>query len=686
MNERQLSIIKLLLSKDREVQQLSKLFKVSSRTIRNDIEKINYELNNLSLPNIYNDRGRLSLSLVSEQKAVLAKYFKQGKTTYLSPEERILSIILDVISSSGQIKIYKEQEKLGISKSTMDKDMRAVRKYLAKFELKLKADQGAEIIGGEKRIRTMLQRIIAKNVDLIKLMSVDNEFEGNRSYETVLDYLGKNNISELNDLSENLLQNGRYVGNSAIKAQISFCLAIWFRRISQNYFLSKDFESVITPNDSITKIIKHFLSEKHQQVPRIELSYISYIIGVFRVKDQYSLAELTESQLLTIQLINYMSEKESINYQNSEKLYEQLNSHILAFLVRENNQVEVFNPLTSILRSNYTRIFQDVDNFFRNNYSINPSDAEKAYITIYFGAYYEKLSKRKKIYRIAVLCNYGEATGQLLAANLSNNFNSEIVAVLGIQDLDVLKRINIDFVVETIDVKLPVPSIKLQPVPTSEDYQKLDKFASNLHIDRKVFFDKEQANISLLKNIIGLAEKDLHVKVNANYVDSMVKLLKANHINISEKEVRPLIQDLLTDDKITLNIQATDWKDAINKAAAPLLRNKSIEKSYVKAMQDSVIKFGPYIVIGPHIALSHARPEDGVHKLDVSVGTLKDPIKFGSKQNDPVEIIFVLAAIDNYSHLNVLKAIVNLINDPKKVQRLCQINNVNEFKEILFKE
>ena len=145
-----------------------------------------------------------------------------------------------------------------------------------------------------------------------------------------------------------------------------------------------------------------------------------------------------------------------------------------------------------------------------------------------------------------------------------------------------------------------------------------------------------------------------------------------------------MIEDLLTDQKINLNIDAKDWRDAIEKAAQPLLANKSINTNYIESMEKSVDKFGPHIVIGPHIALAHARPEDGVNNLDVSVATLKKPINFGNKQNDPVKIIFVLAAIDSYSHLNVLKAIINLINDQTRIEKLSEITNVKEFKDLLF--
>ncbi len=72
-------------------------------------------------------------------------------------------------------------------------------------------------------------------------------------------------------------------------------------------------------------------------------------------------------------------------------------------------------------------------------------------------------------------------------------------------------------------------------------------------------------------------------------------------------------------------------------------------------------------VIGKHMALAHARPEDGVNKLGVSVATIEQPIDFGNPEMDPVKIIFCLAAVDSYSHLNIMKELIELINNEVKL-------------------
>jgi len=286
------------------------------------------------------------------------------------------------------------------------------------------------------------------------------------------------------------------------------------------------------------------------------------------------------------------------------------------------------------------------------------------------------------------LAEKGIDTSKLKISNRAHIImNVEVVAVLGLQDINSLRKLNIDFVVKTINESTGmVPSFKMPPVPRKQDYQELKKFIAKADIKKHMLSLKQSPSVkkNLLKDTISLIETETRKNVSARLVDKLIEIFSEHHIEIKEREVRPMLEDLLTDDKIQIHITADNWREAIEKTSQPLIKNKSINEDYVAAMEESVKKFGPYIVIGPGIALAHARPEDGVAKLDVSVASLAEPIKFGNKANDPVKIIFVLSAIDSYSHLNVLKAIVDLINKPNKIEELFNKEDKASFKKTLF--
>ena len=125
-----------------------------------------------------------------------------------------------------------------------------------------------------------------------------------------------------------------------------------------------------------------------------------------------------------------------------------------------------------------------------------------------------------------------------------------------------------------------------------------------------------------------------------------------------------MLSDLLDESLVLLDVEATDWQDAVRKAAQPLVDNGKVTPSYVDDIIKGVNDLGPYIVITEHVALPHARPESGALESAVGIVTLKEPVEFGSADNDPVKFLFPLSAKDNDSHLGALQSLVELLSDP----------------------
>lgn len=128
---------------------------------------------------------------------------------------------------------------------------------------------------------------------------------------------------------------------------------------------------------------------------------------------------------------------------------------------------------------------------------------------------------------------------------------------------------------------------------------------------------------------------------------------------------------LITKEAIKVNYAAKDWEEAINKAGELLVTTGCAEPSYSQAMVDLVKNLGPYIVIAPRVALAHARPDNGAKETGLSLVTLKHPVNFGNPENDPVELVFGLAAVDSKSHVNLLSKLAGFLEDEKNIDYLC---------------
>ncbi|MCA1035907.1 MULTISPECIES: PTS sugar transporter subunit IIA [Bacillus] len=131
------------------------------------------------------------------------------------------------------------------------------------------------------------------------------------------------------------------------------------------------------------------------------------------------------------------------------------------------------------------------------------------------------------------------------------------------------------------------------------------------------------------------------------------------------------------------NVEAATPEEAIRKAGKLLVNGGAAETSYIEAMVSSYHKNGPYFVLAPQIALPHARPEDGVKEASVSFVKLKDPVVFGNKANDPVQLVFALGASSSDEHLQILQKLMVMLSNTENVERLKQSSSYEQIQEIL---
>lgn len=138
----------------------------------------------------------------------------------------------------------------------------------------------------------------------------------------------------------------------------------------------------------------------------------------------------------------------------------------------------------------------------------------------------------------------------------------------------------------------------------------------------------------------------------------------------------------LEEEIVKLNVDITDSDEAIRKSGELLEEKGYVSNEYVQAMVESYHKNGPYFVIAPSIAITHARPEDGVNQSAVSLLTLKKPIEFGHDHNDPVSLIFGLAATSGDEHLKTIQNIVKLLENSENVEKLKKANTYKEIQQL----
>lgn len=142
-----------------------------------------------------------------------------------------------------------------------------------------------------------------------------------------------------------------------------------------------------------------------------------------------------------------------------------------------------------------------------------------------------------------------------------------------------------------------------------------------------------------------------------------------------------MCSDFLNETTIQLKKAASDRNEAIRMAAVPLIREGKIREGYVTQMIDAVEQMGPYMVLMPGVALVHGRPSENVLDDCMSLLTLQEPVVFGHPKNDPVGIIFVLAARQADCHLQALTDISRLLVNEVFMEKLNTVCNIDEIVE-----
>lgn len=140
------------------------------------------------------------------------------------------------------------------------------------------------------------------------------------------------------------------------------------------------------------------------------------------------------------------------------------------------------------------------------------------------------------------------------------------------------------------------------------------------------------------------------------------------------------LTNILTRDVVQIKKHVENWEEAVSLVARPLLDKGFINEKYVSECKQVAKEVGAYFVVCPGVALSHARPSENVKKISLSILTLDKPIEFGHPDNDPVGLVFMFAAVDNYSHMELLSNIAKLLSDETLIQKVI---NADKYEEII---
>lgn len=665
MNIRQKYELSILIKDGKfNLDKLAETFNVNARTIRNDIVQIDDYLKNKNVKATIEVKNKIiTINMLKDIKLedLVEINYHDFYSDRISNEERILLILSDLCWSDGYLTIQDLADKYFVSRGTINSDIVSIKEYCDKNGINFVSarGKGIGIDEDEKNRRKYLASIIKEFAYLNQKVNLDMSIYG-QWFD--LDEINKIQaiVNEVDEIFNVSLTDVAY---EALIVHIALSIERFKAGNNDEELPSEELENI----DSLQYKIASTLVEMINEEFNISLgeNEIYYIAVHTAAKSGVIVAQEKRGdnflEYYCLRLINNVGLLLNVDLSNDKHLFNSLFQHLCACEYRNRNNISLDNPLKDELKNNYKDLFEIVKAVIIDVNEpdvIIPSDDEIAYVMLHFCTAIKRDIKQIKPLRVLVVCATGIGTAELLSLGLKENFNFEIVDKLAKHQLKDEKYLNnVDLIISTVPLKSRIPSVVVSPILKEKDIIDIKHFINRLDLVGKL--DIKSTKMS--KTAVML--KDLLNKYPSNK-DEEILIEKIKTLLLNEKgEENYMLSDLIRKETIALGLEVDDWQDAVRKAGQLLINDGSITEEYIDGAIENVKELGPYIVITKGIALPHATNKVGVNRTAMSLITLKNPVNFGNKNNDPVDTVFMLATTDSTSHLGALQDLSEFLGD-----------------------
>jgi transcriptional antiterminator/mannitol/fructose-specific phosphotransferase system IIA component (Ntr-type) len=678
----------------RSILQLSKKFGVSNRTVRYDLDKIDDFLKSSNLPQLIRKPNEgISYKCSSlEKNNVLNLLGEIDLNQYvLSQDERITMILTELLEIRNYMTLDKLAEVLLVSRSTILKDMDKVKEWLLNKNLELKASKrhGIKIIGEERYIRKAAISLLTTNVDIYKALDLikaskvsKSEFGLDKYQKELFKDIDISYIENCLDIAEKQLET-KFTDEAYSGLIIHIAIAIKRIQEDKDIVMEKDELKTLelTKEFVVASSIAKMLENRFKIIiPADEIGYITiHLLGSKVSTSNNNDLDWETIEFITSNFINRVSSIMNVDILGDKQLFDGLIQHIRPTIYRLKHDLILKNPLINEIKQSYEKAFNAVkqSTYAIEEYAGNKlSEEEIGYLTLHFGAAIERSKDTNKtIVNVVVVCATGIGTSKLVSSKIQSLFNINIIDTVSYHNLkDALKNKNVGLIITTVPIKSDINNIQCIEVNPFLTEKNISDISLALRKHNSVCTNNYKISLEKIMEIIS---RSCTILNSTNLAEEL-----ANYFSITndfKKGVfEPMLKDVLTTDFMKLNVDVENWEQAIRCGGEILKNNGAIDERYIDGMIDSVKTLGPYIVVAPGIAMPHARPDDSVKKIGMSLITLNNPVNFGNKEHDPVEIVVCLCAVDHSSHLKALSGLVTFLGDEEFIKIVKNSTNPNE--------
>lgn len=480
LTERQNEIIKLLnqyhiLSADK----IAKMLNVSTKTIRNEIHKINSSLN---LNYIISQKG--TGYLINEQIQLEKEY---------ASEQNIQNLILKKILNHDFYNFYELADELFISESNLQRYIKRVNEIIQKrnSSIKICRQQNQLYLNGTETEK--------RQITTYFLMNELNQYNFNLSmYQSLflrIDILELQKIiTEFNNSHHLNLRDVEIIS-------LVIHVALMLERVIRGNEIINEVDFVNDEYNHLSIQFANILQIRYEiKLNKSEIKYLSLLLAgkVPSIEEN----DINEVKQFIQQLIIEINESFDVDLQQDSKFADNFLIHLIGLKRRITNHTFLNNPLIKELQKNFPVIY-DMSVFIalkiQEFFSTQLYEDEIGYITLHLMGAIERLhtSLHKKI---VLIYPFGQAGYDYIVKKINHihDLEIEICCQLSMFDAFQIKEYQPDLVISFVHIeeKVGYPIYVCHNLLLEEDIENIYNILKGNHTFKKnVFFEKELFHI-----------------------------------------------------------------------------------------------------------------------------------------------------------------------------------------------
>jgi lichenan operon transcriptional antiterminator len=472
-------------------EHLAKVNQVTSRTARSDIKELDAILSKFGAE-IKSVRGtgyeliiqddQLYRKLLSE--VFLEDYCLQENLPNL-PEERVQFLIKRLLLTEGYIKLEELADELYISKSTIQNDLRDVKKIFKQYDLTLekRPNFGLKLLGNEFKLRYCMSEYLINR----KQIEVD-------SINARVSILPEEEMVAIRLIILEQIQDHHITMSDIALSNLIIHVTIACKRIQNaNYvsFVPQELKDIVKEKEYLvaTKIVQK-VNERLQVVfPKTEIAYIAiHLLGnkimTETIINEKEIHKLVGEEMfhLTTTILETIENKLSLGISQDKEFIMGMSLHLKPAINRFRYGMNLRNPLLDAIKSNYPVAFEAgiiAGMVLKQEKDIDIHENEIGYLALHIGAAVERRKMDNQPKRCIIVCSSGVGSAQLLYYKLQAKFRSrlDIVGTTEYYKLSQVPLSSLDFIVSTIPIKdpLPIPVIQVNTILGDNDFGNIER-------------------------------------------------------------------------------------------------------------------------------------------------------------------------------------------------------------------